>query len=599
MSNPPDVSTPAAKPLAKNEGLKASSNFLRGNILRDLADQSTGSITEDSAQLTKFHGIYAQDDRDLRNQRRKENKEKAFSFMARIRVPGGVCTTAQWLALDSLADTHANGTLKLTTRQAFQFHGILKGNLWGAINGVNRALLDTLAACGDVNRNVMCNPNPEQSELHKEVQRVTVAIADALLPQTRAYHEIWVGGDTLVAGGEPESEPLYGETYLPRKFKIVVAVPPSNDVDIYAHDLGFIAIADESGKKLLGFNVTVGGGLGMSHNQAETFPRIADLLGFCTVAQAVDVAKQVLTTQRDYGDRTDRKHARLKYTIEDRGIVWFREEVERRLGYRLGQPRRFEFTHQGDRYGWVEGENGTSHFTLFLMSGRVKGAMKTALREIALAHKGDLRLTANQNLMIAGIRPEERPVIEALLRKHKLDTANDVSGLARNAMSCVALPTCGLALAESERYLPELVQLVENEMEAAGLRDDEITLRITGCPNGCGRPYLAEIGFVGKSPGKYNVYLGAAFNGSRLNTLYKPNVPDTEIIPLLGPIIRRYATERLPKERFGDFTHRMGYVKQTGTPVDFHDKVPGAPGAAKPAAAPVAVPATVATPEKV
>jgi sulfite reductase (NADPH) hemoprotein beta-component len=582
-ATPTAAPAPAEKPLAKNEGLKAASNFLRGNILRDLADQSTGGVTEDTGQLTKFHGIYGQDDRDLRNQLRKEGKEKAFSFMARIRVPGGVCTPAQWVTLDSLADSHANGTLKLTTRQAFQFHGILKGNLWSAINGVNRALLDTLAACGDVNRNVMCNPNPEQSELHAETYRVTKAIADHLLPRTKAYHEIWVGGETLVAGGEPESEPIYGATYLPRKFKIVVAVPPSNDVDIYAHDLGFIAIADASGKKLLGFNVTVGGGLGMSHNQAETFPRIADVLGFCRVDQAVDVAEKILTTQRDFGDRTDRKHARLKYTIEDRGIVWFREEVERRLGYRLGSPRAFAFTHMGDRYGWVNAENGTSHYTLFLMSGRIKDTpslkLKTALREIALAHKGDFRLTANQNLIIASVRPEERPVIEALLRKHKLDTANDASGLALNAMSCVALPTCGLALAESERYLPELVALLETEMEAAGLRHDEITLRITGCPNGCGRPYLAEIGFVGKSPGKYNIYLGAAFNGSRLNTLYKPNVPETEIVNTLGPIIRRYALERLKGEHFGDFVHRTGYVKQTGTPADFHDKVGAAPAA--------------------
>jgi sulfite reductase (NADPH) hemoprotein beta-component len=575
--------TPAAKPLAKNEGLKAASNFLRGNILRDLADQSTGGITDDTGQLTKFHGIYAQDDRDLRNQLRREGKEKAFSFMARIRVPGGVCTPAQWVTLDALADTHANGTLKLTTRQAFQFHGILKGNLWSAINAVNRALLDTLAACGDVNRNVMCNPNPEQSELHAETLRVTKAIADHLLPRTRAYHEIWVGGDTLVAGGEPESEPVYGETYLPRKFKIVVAVPPSNDVDIYAHDLGFIAIADASGKKLLGFNITVGGGLGMSHNQVETFPRIADVLGFCRVDQVVDVAEKILTTQRDFGDRTDRKHARLKYTIEDRGVVWFRAEVERRLGYQLGSPRPFAFTHMGDRYGWVDGENGTSHYTLFLMSGRIKDTaelkLKTALREIALAHKGDFRLTANQNLIIASVRPEERPVIDALLRKHKLDRANDASGLALNAMSCVALPTCGLALAESERYLPELVANLETEMEAAGLRHDEITLRITGCPNGCGRPYLAEIGFVGRAPGKYNVYLGAAFNGSRLNILYKASVVETDIVALLGPIIRRYALERTKGERFGDFVIRTGYVKPTGTPADFHDK------AEKPAAA--------------
>ncbi len=571
MSITPDISPQPERQLHKNEQIKAESRLLRGNILRDLADQSTGGITEDSAQLTKFHGVYAQDDRDLRNQRKREGKEKAFIFMARVRVPGGVCTTAQWLALDSLADEFANGTLKLTTRQAFQFHGILKGNLWRTINGVNKALLDTLAACGDVNRNVMCNPNPEQSALHAETLRVTKAIADHLLPRTRAYHEIWVG-DELVRGGEPETEPFYGPTYLPRKFKIVVAVPPSNDVDIFGHDLGFIAIPDESGKKLAGFNITVGGGLGMSHNQLETFPRIADVLGFCPVEQVVDVAEKVLTTQRDYGDRTDRKHARLKYTIEDRGLYWFRTEVERRLGYRLGSPRRFEFTHTGDRYGWVEGENGTAHFTLFIMSGRIKGELKRALREIAFAHHGDFRLTANQNLMIAGVTPANRPQIEALLRKHKLDTAHQASGLALNAMSCVALPTCGLALAESERYLPDLVAALETEIEAAGLRDDAIVLRVTGCPNGCGRPYLAEIGLVGRAPGKYNVYLGAAFNGSRLNVLYKASVATSEIVPLLGPIIRRYATERTSGERFGDFVIRAGYVTPTYTPHDFHEE---------------------------
>jgi sulfite reductase (NADPH) hemoprotein beta-component len=576
MSSTPDIVTIPApeKPLHKNELLKAESNFLRGNIVRELADTSTGTISEESAQLTKFHGIYAQDDRDLRTQRRKENKEKAFSFMARIRVPGGVCTPAQWLALDQIAGESANGTLKLTTRQAFQFHGVLKGDLWRAINGVNKALLDTIAACGDVNRNVMCNPNPERSELHREVQKVTEAISAHLLPRSRAYHELWVA-DELVAGGEPEVEPIYGKTYLPRKFKIVVAVPPSNDVDIYAHDLGYIAITDTAGK-LIGFNVTVGGGLGMSHNQVETFPRIADVLGFCTVEQAVEVAEKVVMVQRDYGDRTDRKHARLKYTIEDRGLSWFRAQVEERLGFSLTAPRAFTFTHTGDRYGWVDAQDGRSHFTLFIQSGRVKDdgdyTLRTALREIARVHRGDLRLTANQNLIIANVTAEDRPQIEALLSKYKLDTANNASGLKLNAMSCVALPTCGLALAESERYLPNLVEILEAEFEAAGLRHDEVTLRITGCPNGCGRPYLAEIGFVGKAPGKYNVYLGAAFNGSRLNILYKSSVPNAEIVPLLRPIIQRYATERNAGERFGDFVIRAGYVTPTYTAHDFHEQ---------------------------
>ena len=570
MSTP---SAPATAPLHKNENLKAESNFLRGNILRDLADHSTGGITEESAQLTKFHGIYAQDDRDQRNARRREGREKAFSFMARVRLPGGVCTPAQWLALDTLADERANGTLKLTTRQAFQFHGILKGDLWRAINGMNRSLLDTLAACGDVNRNVMCNPNPEQSGLHADVYRIANAISEHLLPRSRAYHELWVG-DELVGGGEPEAEPIYGRTYLPRKFKIGVAVPPSNDVDVFSQDLGYIAITGADGR-LAGFNVTVGGGLGMSHNQLETFPRLADVLGFCTPEQAVAVAEHVVTVQRDFGDRTDRKHARLKYTIADRGLDWFRTQVEARLGERLGAPRPWQFTHTGDRYGWVAGEDGRSHFTLFILSGRVKDEpgyrLKTALREIALAHKGDLRLTANQNLIIANVAAADRPRIEALLARHGLATANDASGLRLNALSCVALPTCGLALAESERYLPELVSLLEQEFAAAGLSRDAVTLRITGCPNGCGRPFLAEIGLVGKSPGKYNLYLGAAFDGSRMNALYRPNVPETELLGLLGPIIRRYAAERTPGERFGDFTVRAGYVNPTGRAQDFHE----------------------------
>ncbi len=575
MSIPTDLSPVPEKPLHKNEQLKAESNFLRGNILRDLADTSTGSISDDSNQLTKFHGIYQQDDRDLRNQRRKEGKEKAFIFMARVRVPGGVCQPAQWLELDRLADSHGNGTLKLTTRQAFQFHGVVKGNLKPLIKQINvAAKLNTIAACGDINRNVMCNPNPDQSGLHAEVWRVAKAISDHLLPRSRAYHELWVA-DELVSGGEAEEEPIYGKTYLPRKFKVAIAVPPSNDVDIYGNDLGFIAITDEAGQ-LTGFNVLVGGGMGMSHNQLETYPRVADVMGFCTVDQVVDVAEKVVLVQRDYGDRVDRKHARLKYTLDDRGLGWFRDEVEKRLGYRLGAPRHFEFAHSGDRYGWVPLENGNYHYTLFIQSGRVKDTpeykLKTALREIAKVHQGDLRLTPNQNLIIGNVSAADRPRIEQLLREYKLDTANHASGVKLNAMSCVALPTCGLALAESERVLPEIVAKFEQALESVGLRDDAITLRITGCPNGCGRPFLGEIGLIGKAPGKYNVYLGAAFNGSRMNVLYKASVPTAEVLPLLTPIFGDYATTRTPGERFGDFVLRKGYVTPTGTPHDFHEQ---------------------------
>jgi sulfite reductase (NADPH) hemoprotein beta-component len=561
----------APKALHKNEQLKAESNFLRGHILRDLQDTSSGTITEDSAQLTKFHGIYPQDDRDLRAQRRKEGKEKAYIFMARVRVPGGVCTPRQWLAMDAIADSHGNGTLKITNRQAFQLHGVIKSELRPAIHEVNLALLDTLAACGDVNRNVMCNPNPHLSKLHAETLAIATATANRLLPRTRAYHELWVD-DTLVAGGEPEEEePMYGRTYLPRKFKTVFAVPPSNDVDVFAHDLGFIAITDDGGN-LAGFNITVGGGMGMSFNQIETYPRLADVMGFCRPDQVVDVAEAIVTVQRDFGDRTDRKHARFKYTVADRGLVWIRQEVERRLGWELGSPRRFEFTDTGDRYGWTDGPNGDAHFTLFIENGRVKDGTKTALREIARIHKGDFRLTPNQHLMIASVSPKERPAIEALLKQHVLDTAHRATGLRLNAMACVALPTCGLALAESERYLPDLVTQLDAEVEAAGLRDDAIVIRMTGCPNGCGRPYLAEIGFVGKAPGKYNMYLGAAFNGSRLNTLYRPSVAAADIVPILRPMLRQYAGERLAGERFGDFAIRIGLVTPTGAPGDFHDK---------------------------
>lgn len=573
MSIQPDLSPLPEKPLHKNEQLKAESNYLRGNILRELADTSTGAISEESTQLTKFHGIYQQDDRDLRIQRRKEGKEKAFIFMARVRTPGGVVEPAQWLELDRLADSHANGTLKLTTRQSFQFHGIVKGNLRPLIREINvAAKLNTKGACGDINRGVMCNPNPDQSSLHGQVWKIMKAVSDHLLPRTRAYHELWID-DQLVDGGEPENEPIYGRSYLPRKFKIAFAIPPSNDVDVYGNDLGFVAIVEDG--RLAGFNVLVGGGMGMSHNQLETFPRCADLMSFCTPEQVIDVAEKVVLVQRDFGDRVDRKHARMKYTIEDRGLGWFREQVEQRLGYKLGTPRHFEFTHTGDRYGWVELENGHAHYTLFIQSGRVKDTpdykLKTGLREIAKIHRGDFRLSANQNLVIGNIAPADRPRIEQLLREYKLDTANGASALKLNAMSCVALPTCGLALAESERVLPQLVASFEQELEAVGLRDDAITLRITGCPNGCGRPFLAEIGLIGKAPGKYNVYLGAAFNGSRMNVLYRSAVPTAELLPLLSPVLRDYATSRTPGERFGDFCLRKAYVKQTGTPHDFHE----------------------------
>ena len=556
------MSQPSPVPLSKNETLKENSDYLRGTILEGLSDLSTGAISDDDTQLTKFHGIYQQDDRDVRGERRKQKLEKAFSFMIRVRVPGGVASPQQWLQMDRIADDYANGTLKLTTRQAFQFHGVIKSNLKETMQQINASLLDTIAACGDVNRNVMCNPNPYHSHVHAEVLQLANAISEHLTPRTRAYHEIWLDEEKVVSS--EEVEPIYGKTYLPRKFKIVVAVPPSNDVDIFAHDLGYIAITDASGA-LLGYNVTVGGGMGTHHNNPKTFPRLADVMGFCTPEQAVEVAEKVVTVQRDFGDRSDRKHARLKYTIEDRGLDWFRETVEHRLGFKLGDPRPYTFEHTGDRYGWVEGTDGNAHFTLFIASGRVKDTeslkLKTGLRAIAKIHTGDFRLSANQNLIIGAVAPEKRDAIQKLIDTYGLDQHRNLSGQRLNAISCVALPTCGLALAESERYLPEFIDKLEAIFEEAGLRDDEVVVRMTGCPNGCGRPFLGEIGLVGRAPGKYNLYLGAGFAGERLNKLFGDSLNEAEILEALKPIIKSYAQQREPGERFGDFVVRMGYVK--------------------------------------
>lgn len=563
--------TEAPQPLHKNEGIKEASNLLRGTILDGLADTSTGAIADDDTQITKFHGIYQQDDRDLRRERRKQKLEKAFIFMIRVRAVGGVCTAEQWLAMDAIADSHANSTIKITTRQAFQLHGIIKGNLKSTVQEINKALMDSISACGDVNRNVMVSPNPEASEAHKEVQEIAEAVSTHLTPKTRAYYEIWLD-EEMVAGGEPEEEPIYGKTYLPRKFKTGFAIPPVNDVDVFSQDMGFIAIVEDG--KLVGFNVTAGGGMGMAHGKTETYPRLADVLGFVTPDQVVAVSEAIVTTQRDYGDRVNRAHARLKYTIEDRGVDWFRSEVEKRSGVTFGEARPYEFSATTDNYGWGKDIDGTWHYNMFILSGRVKDTderkMKTGLREIAKAHTGTFRLSANQNLVIAGITEENKPKIEALMREYDLDTAGTLSGLRLNALSCVALPTCGLALAESERELPNLVEKLEAIIDEAGLNDQSISLRITGCPNGCARPYLGEIGLVGRAPGKWNLYLGAALNGTRLNKLHKESLREEEILDELGPMIRDYAKEREDGEWFGNYVIRKGIIAATTAGSNFH-----------------------------
>ena len=560
---------------AKNEIIKENSRLLRGTIAEGLADVVTGAISEDDSQLTKFHGTYLQDDRDVRPERAKKMLEKAYSFMIRVRLPGGVTTSKQWLALDAIAGTYANHTLRLTTRQTFQFHGVIKSNMKRTMQAMNAALLDTLAACGDVNRNVLATGNPYLSKVHAAAHELAVEVSEHLLPQTGAYHEIWLDGEEVSDQSGPakkEVEPIYGTHYLPRKFKIVIAVPPSNDVDIFAHDLGYIAIVENG--KLVGYNVTIGGGMGMTHGEADTFPRTADVLGFCTPEQAVAVAEKVVTVQRDWGNRNNRKRARLKYTIEDRGLDAYRSEVEKRLGYKLGEPRPYEFTSTGDVIGWAQGTDKKWHLTLFIENGRVKDvpgwSLRTALREIAELHPGGFIVTANQNVIIANVTAKTKSKIEAILQEHGIAIGTALSGIRRNSMACVALPTCGLALAESERFLPELLTALEGSLDKAGLRDNEIVIRMTGCPNGCARPYLAEIGLVGRNPGLYNLYLGAAFNGERLNKLYAEDIDKGRIVGLLEPMFLRYAKEREEGEHFGDYVIRAGYVRATTAGNRFH-----------------------------
>ncbi|HMM14747.1 MAG TPA: NADPH-dependent assimilatory sulfite reductase hemoprotein subunit [Parvibaculum sp.] len=568
-----DISQPLEK-LHPNERLKDQSNYLRGTIEQSLAAPLTGSVTSDDTKLMKFHGIYQQDDRDLREERRRQKLEPAYQFMVRVRLAGGVCSPRQWLKIDELSELYGGATLRMTTRQTFQFHGILKPNLRNTIQGLNEVLLDTIAACGDDTRGVMCSVNPHLSALHAEVYDLARRTSNRVIPKTRAYHEIWLNGEKVAASDAdtPPEDPIYGRTYLPRKFKFGFVIPPVNDIDVYAQDVGLIAIAE--GEKLLGFNLSVGGGMGNTDNAPETFPRLGDVVGYFPKEKLFDIAVATATIQRDYGDRVDRMHARFKYTIEDRGTDWFKAELASRVGFPLEEARPFEFTSNGDTYGWVQGSDGMWHFTMFIENGRIRNTpqrpLKTALRELALVHKGELRLTPNQNLIVANVSEAEKPHIADMLAAYGLDSSIHVSALRLNSMACVALPTCGLAMAESERYLPTLVTKVERILADHGLQDVPITMRMTGCPNGCARPYIAEIGFTGRAPGKYNFYLGGGFHGQRLNRLYLENVGEARILEELGKIIAHFAKDRHDKEHFGDFVIRAGYVRAVTGGNDFN-----------------------------
>ena len=563
-----DIERPLSAPLSANERIKANSHLLRGTIADGLTHVETGSLADDDTQVTKFHGFYQQDDRDLRAERGKQRMEKAFSFMVRLRVPAGSLTPKQWLGVTKIALERANGTIRLTTRETIQYHGVLKGNVRPLMQGLHAELLDTIAACGDVNRNVIASTVPWQRGFSAELRQVSQAISTHLLPKTRAWHEIWIG-EEKVSGGEEEDEPILGRTYLPRKFKIGVALPPHNDVDVFAQDLGFIAIVE--GGRIVGYNVTAGGGMGMTHGEPETYPRVADVIGFCTPDQVLDVAEKAVTVQRDFGDRSNRKHARLKYTIDTLGLDRFVALVNERLTVPLAPARPFAFDGNGDRLGWAEDDEEVSHFGLFVENGRIKGEMLTALHEIASLDVGRFVMTPNQNVILADIPDADRSAVRAVLTRYGLD--GGVGALRRNSMACVALPTCGLALAESERYLPELISRLEDELDQAGLRDDEITIRMTGCPNGCARPYVSEIGLVGRTPGVYNLYLGGAFEGHRLSKLHRRDVDGDGIVAALSPLFRAYAADREADERFGDFVIRTGVVQRTINGLDFHDNL--------------------------
>ncbi|MCW8880039.1 MAG: assimilatory sulfite reductase (NADPH) hemoprotein subunit [Kangiellaceae bacterium] len=550
------------------ERIKVESDYLRGTITPSLKNPITGSVADDDLMLIKFHGIYQQDDRDLRNERRKQKLEPLYSFMIRARIPGGVATSEQYIQMAELATKYSSGSLRLTTRQAYQWHGVFKRNLKTTIAGINKTMLDTIAACGDVNRNVMSNPLPETSKIHAEVFEWTRKISEHLLPKTKAYHEVWLDGEKV----ESSEEPIYGQTYLPRKFKTAIAIPPYNDVDVFANDLGFIAIEEDG--ELVGFNVVIGGGMGSSHGDESTYPRVGNVIGFCNLDQVLAVSENVVKVQRDFGNREVRKLARLKYTIDKLGIDGFVQKLHAYQGFELEPAREYSFIHNGDRYGWIEDENGKWHLTLYIHSGRIidteEQKIFSGLLEIAKIHKGEFRISPNQNMIISNVEPKNKKKIDSLLKQHNISIGEVESPTRLNSIACVAFPTCSLAMAEAERYLPSFIDKLEVLLDKYSIKELPINVRMTGCPNGCGRPFLGEIGMVGKAPGKYNLYLGASHTGHRLNKLYRENINEQQILEELEPLLKDYAESRDGQERFGDFVIRQGHIKAVENGLDFH-----------------------------
>lgn len=544
--------------LADAERLKKESNFLRGTIAQDLHDGLTGGFNGDNFLLIRFHGMYQQNDRDIRAERAAQKLEPRHAMMLRCRLPGGVITPTQWQAIDKFAaENTLYGSIRLTNRQTFQFHGIVKNQVKPVHQMLHEVGLDALATANDVNRNVLCTSNPVESVLHAQAYEWAKKISEHLLPRTRAYAEIWLDQQKVATTDE---EPILGPTYLPRKFKTTVVIPPQNDVDLHANDMNFVAVAENG--HLVGFNLLVGGGLSIEHGNKATYARTASEFGYISLADTLAVAEAVVTTQRDWGNRTDRKNAKTKYTLERVGVEAFKAEVERRAGIRFAAIRPYKFTGRGDRIGWVEGIDDKWHLTLFIENGRILDypgrPLKTGLLEIARVHEGDFRLTANQNLIVAGVETRHKAHIEALARHYGLMAA--VKPQREHAMACVSFPTCPLAMAEAERFLPGFIDRVETIMEQHGVGDEHIVLRVTGCPNGCGRALLAEIGLVGKAPDRYNLHLGGNRIGTRIPRMYRENISSRQILSELDSLIGRWAGEREGEEGFGDFTVRAGIV---------------------------------------
>ncbi|MBG5928633.1 MULTISPECIES: assimilatory sulfite reductase (NADPH) hemoprotein subunit [Providencia] len=557
--------------LADSERMKQDSNYLRGTIKDDLKNGLTGGFEGDNFLLIRFHGMYQQDDRDIRAERAEQKLEPRHAMMLRCRLPGGIITPKQWLDIDKFATEHTlYGSVRITNRQTFQFHGILKGDVKPAHQMLSHVGLDALATANDVNRNVLCTSNPVQSELHQQAYEWAKKISEHLLPRTSAYAEIWLDKEKIVTTDE---EPILGQTYLPRKFKTSVVIPPLNDVDLHANDMNFVAIAQNG--ELIGFNVLVGGGLAMTHGDTATFPRLASEFGFIPLEKTLAIAEAIVTTQRDWGNRTERKNAKTKYTLERVGVDTFKAEVERRSGVVFEPIRPYEFTERGDKIGWLKGIDNRWHLTLFIENGRLidleNKPLKTGVAEIARIHQGDFRLTANQNLIVAGVPESEKAAIEAIARSHGL-MSDDITAQRENSMACVSFPTCPLAMAEAERFLPEFISQVESIMATHQVANEHIVLRVTGCPNGCGRAMLAEVGLVGKAMDRYNLHLGGNRIGTRIPRMYRENITSTEILAILDELIGDWAKNRLPNEGFGDFVIRTNVVKPVlNSAVDFYE----------------------------